>query len=179
MKTSERITQRTITDKIITHKTITYDTITNGAITHDSDKETIKTETNATYLAVQILQEPQFRAVCMEPSVNRIYVDGDLITSVSLEKELQQWKKECTGRSLFLVLPYIIRNREEAYLEYLKSQVLSQKIWDGIMIRNLEGLYWAHEIGWKKKRGGSLQADACLYAWNRRSRVFLKEMVVT
>ena len=179
MKTSERITQRTITDKIIPHKTITYDTITNGAITHDSDKETIKTETNATYLAVQILQEPQFRAVCMEPSVNRIYVDGDLITNVSLEKELQQWKKECTGRSLFLVLPYIIRNREEAYLEYLKSQVLSQKIWDGIMIRNLEGLYWAHEIGWKKKRGGSLQADACLYAWNRRSRVFLKEMGVT
>lgn len=124
-KTNDLIRHKMIAGERITQNTITREMLTYEIITCDTKKEAVKTgPVTPSYLAVQILQERQFREVCSEPSIDRIYVDGDLITNVSLEEELRQWKKERPGRSLFLVLPHIIRDREEAWLEYLKTRVL-------------------------------------------------------
>lgn len=144
-------------------------------------------------LSVQITQAQQLSAACAAWAVDRIYLDGDLLFSgfpaeqvhegepfcsqkEGLFSRLTMWKSEKQGRSLFLVMPCVIRERDEAYLKKVKGELFSAGcIWDGVMIRNLESLYFLQEAGYR----GELMADANLYVWNRRARQFFEQMGVS
>lgn len=133
------------------------------------------------YFAVQIEREDQLAAVCEETEIDRLYFDADLLSG-GRERErreryeklgtiLSDWKAEREERKLFLTLPYIVRLRDAEYLNILKKEILSDSLWDGAMIRNLESLQWLRKAGCDK----AIMADAGIYVWNTRARQFLEE----
>lgn len=126
------------------------------------------------YFAVQIQHRDQLAAVAGQPQIDRIYMDGDLITEEEdgLLSDLALWKEGRRGRSLIFVMPYIIRLRDEAYLERIRGGLLCDgSLWDGVLVRNLESLCWLRGEGY----AGAVIGDANLYVWNRRARDFYEK----
>lgn len=132
------------------------------------------------YLAVQIEREEQLSAVWAETAVNRLYVNADLLFDVHgrcgsydrLVSRLSAWKEESRDKSIFLVFPYILRLRDENYLNALKNEIDCTALWDGVMIRNLESLQWLRETGYQKQ----VMTDSGIYVWNTHAKRFLAQM---
>ncbi len=124
------------------------------------------------YLAVQTEDDAQLAAVLDCEEIDRLYIGGDFVTADMGEEwqaRLVSWKAARPDRSLFLVMPRILRLRDAAYLTITKQVLFSEDtIWDGVLVRNAESLYWLRQAGYT----GAIQADAGLYAWNRRARAF-------
>ena len=142
------------------------------------EKKGSVTEKEDAYLAVQVQQWEQLLAVLKEKSADRIYLDADLLLEDGREallEKLYAWKIEKEERKLFPVMPVIIRLSDEAYLNRLKEKVLSKELWDGILVRNLESLYWLKEQNWNRE----ILADANLYAWNSHAKTFFEEMKIS
>ncbi|WWR14498.1 U32 family peptidase [Lachnospiraceae bacterium JLR.KK008] len=139
--------------------------------------------TTVPYLAVQIQHREQFPAVSELPEINRLYIDGDLFLADAADRgqeafdvRLVDWKAKRPGRTLFLVMPQIVRLRDEAYLETVKGVLsASAAIWDGVLVRNLESLCWLQEENYR----GEIIGDAGLYVWNRRAKAFYEQIGVS
>lgn len=104
--------------------------------------------------------------------VERIYLDGDICDDRSDWQEifhkLNLWKKENMGKKVFIALPYILRKRDNAYLQDI-VKVLDKA--DGCLVRNLEGYAFLQENNYDKPICG----DAGFYQWNRESAEFWAE----
>lgn len=123
------------------------------------------------YMAVQIQKREQLVPILPKKEIGRIYVDADLLSdenSSEVKKQLVAWKNEREGRSIFLVMPVVLRLLDEAYLQRLEKELSFKTLWDGIMIRNLESLFFLKDIEWQ----GEILADANLYTWNRQAKEF-------
>lgn len=144
------------------------------AETGDKDRAAIP------YFSVQLISWEQFEAVYQEQAVNRLYIEADLLLETKegqlceLFNRLAAWKAEKNGRKLMLTMPVIIRLRDEAYLNTVRTY-LENPLWDGVMIRNLEELIFLRDIGCQKE----LAADTGLYAWNGRAKQFWKDMGIS
>lgn len=111
----------------------------------------------------------QIKAVTAHTEIEGIYVSADIFLAQKEEQDrivllLQEYKKPC-----FLAMPPILRKRSYHYLKQLEK-LLSQPLWQGVLVRNLETVEWLREIGYT----GCLIADYSLYAWNREADSFLE-----
>lgn len=93
----------------------------------------------------------------------RIYLDADMCAgSDEWKRLLERIGKEHGHTEVFLVLPHVIRDRDEAFLEGI-FHVLPNA--DGCMVRNMEGYAWLRERGYS----GPVCGDAGVYVWNREN----------
>ncbi|MBD5461171.1 MAG: U32 family peptidase, partial [Lachnospiraceae bacterium] len=98
----------------------------------------------------------------------RIYLDADMCAEPDEWKRLlENAGKEHGHTEVFLVLPHVIRDRDEAFLEGIFSVLPAA---DGCMVRNMEGYAWLREKGYT----GSVCGDAGVYVWNRETVRFWK-----
>lgn len=128
----------------------------------------------------------QLRAVLSWGGCRRIYIDSDLFSES--HAEIMEMAGEQTAGAMpafYLALPYILRERDEAYLRRLAE--LSEQTGDfvrGFLVRSLEGLAWAQgicrerELFQKKNRGGAVYEivpDAGLYCFNADALRFFQD----
>lgn len=66
--------------------------------------------------------------------------------------------------SLYLAMPYIIRERDSGYLQQMK-ELLQSDVFDGVLVRNLEEIEWLRKIGYHK----NTVSDQNLYIWNKEA----------
>ncbi|MCM1236192.1 MAG: U32 family peptidase [Ruminococcus flavefaciens] len=121
----------------------------------------------------------QLWAVC-EYSCDRIYIESDLY--IKEFDQIGQCLKNRTHFAIFLSLPYIIRARDEAYLEQLKL-LLNDRI-QGFLVRNLEEIIWILSLESKEaannetKESKNNWIEECKY--NKTSgRTYAKYEIVT
>lgn len=111
--------------------------------------------------------------------VSRLYVEGDLLVgqekNESIDTQLTELL-ECTHRQgqnpeIFLILPYIIRKRDEWYLKELLIRLGNDHLYSGCMVRSLEGYAWLKENHYS----GKIAADSGFYIWNRETLGYWKD----
>ncbi len=93
----------------------------------------------------------------IEQKIERIYLDYTLLADEKLELP-----KEKTA--FYAVTPFVVRNRNEGFLEMICRAVLDGLI-SGVLIRNLESYaFFEHKLASRQ-----MVLDAGLYLWNRES----------
>lgn len=112
----------------------------------------------------------QLRAAC-DAKLPRIYLDYSLLTEENL-KILKACKESSTEMrwEFFLATPYIVREKDEKYLEKIK-EALFTGLFDGVLIRNPESFSFFYS----QKLSVKMILDAGLYVWNRESLKFWDE----
>lgn len=104
-------------------------------------------------------------------SIERLSLESDLL--VYSYQELRPLLQELSSYGeIYIALPYIIRLRDEAFLERL-SFILQELSVTGLLIRSLSGLSWLQQLHFS----GKVLADSCFYLWNRESIHFWKTML--
>ena len=104
--------------------------------------------------------------------LRRLYVEGDLVlgTHAANAQKLLQSIAEYTEN--YLVLPYIIRKRDEEYLKAILDLLnVPHKFYQGCMVRSLEGYAYLIEKGYQ----GPICSDAGFYIWNQPSLVYWQD----
>lgn len=102
----------------------------------------------------------------------RFYIDGDLFLEKT-EKVLSLCGRLPEYSVLFIVLPYILRLSDEAYMENLYFKTIESGIFQGFLVRSMDGLGFLKE----KNCQLSCRSDAGLYIWNRQAGKELAELV--
>ena len=117
----------------------------------------------------------QLEAVA-EADCRRIYLESDLVLKESerIASFLERQEQGC----YYLALPYILRERDERYLERLEALLREYgKQFSGALVRNLESLSYVRAIA-EKEEGVSwadrIIADAGLYCFNGEAAAFLR-----
>lgn len=114
----------------------------------------------------------QFHAGFWERYPLRLYVDGDLL--------IQDWERTrvlCAdlpaAGGIYVVLPYILRERDRDYLEQLYCRVMESSLFRGFLVRSMDGL------GFVRAKGNSIpcRADVGLYLWNGEAVRELSKML--
>lgn len=120
-------------------------------------------------LTVSVTTLDQLRAVaenCSDSSIFRIYTDSDLFYAEEGTEALQMLKNLYTKTEIFLVLPYIVRFRDHAYMDRIYQVLLSDEnshLFSGCMVRCLEAYQYLRTKGYQ----GKICSDAGFYIWNR------------
>ena len=106
----------------------------------------------------------------------RIYLESDLLLAESdrIASFLERQEQGC----YYLALPYILRERDEGYLERLEKLLReSGKQFSGVLVRNLESLSYVRMLA-EQEKGASFTdriiADAGLYCFNGEAAAFLR-----
>lgn len=126
-----------------------------------------------------LVAAPEQLEAAISCGCERIYIESDLFVRES-EKVLGSLKR---AAACYLALPYILRERDEAYLERLKDALRQTEacgIVQGFLVRSLEGLSFALGLcqDTSQKEGAySLVADAGLYCFNGETAAFLADYV--
>lgn len=131
----------------------------------------------------------QLQAVLSWGGCRRIYIDSDLFleSHAKIMEMAGAVRAQTAGATpaFYLALPYILRERDAAYLRRLAE--LSEQTGDfvcGFLVRSLEGLAWAQRICRereafrKKNRGGAVYEivpDAGLYCFNADALRFFRD----
>ncbi len=131
----------------------------------------------------------QLQAVLSWGGCRRIYIDSDLFfeAHAKIMEMAGAVRAQTAGATpaFYLALPYILRERDTAYLRRLAE--LSEQTEDfvrGFLVRSLEGLAWAQRICRereafrKKNRGGAVYEivpDAGLYCFNADALRFFRD----
>lgn len=126
----------------------------------------------------------QMQAVLSWGGCRRIYVESDLFLS-SCEEIMRQAgasKKRPDDEeepSFYLALPYILRERDSAYLRRLGEALKqAEPFVKGFLVRSLEGLAWARKICGKREKGSPAYQwipDAGLYCFNADALAFFRD----
>lgn len=107
----------------------------------------------------------------------RIYIDSDLY--LAQQEQILRCMRQCAGVEFYLALPYILRKRDEGYLQQLTAAVMSA--WNssgghvtigGFLVRSLEGAAYVKRLG----ADYEIVPDAGLYAFNTESIRFWSQM---
>ncbi len=118
---------------------------------------------------IHVLALTEGQAVsAVKAGVQRLYLDSCLCRE---GRRLSELKALCGERTeLYLALPYIIRMRDEGFLEET-GKLLAGGIFDGVLARSPEELYWITET-FGEKWGKRIVSDAGLYIWNSEAESF-------
>lgn len=100
----------------------------------------------------------------------RIYIEYDLALQESAQQMIRAYRQS-EPCAFYIALPYIYRTPNQHLMDTL-YRLLEGDLFDGCLVRNLEEATYLRE----RKINQQIVADACLYAWNRRSVQFLKEL---
>lgn len=118
-------------------------------------------------LRVSIMTAEQFESLLDCDIVpERIYIPADLFYLKKLDGQECMRQAEEKGMELYVSLPRMIRKRDEAYLDWLKELL---DIFDGILVKSLEGLAFLEQCDYK----GNIVTDHSLYSWNRSALDFM------
>ena len=125
----------------------------------------IKTEEtpnqSTSFLSASVLTIEQSEAVAKTTFFQRIYVDStiynDVISGLTKIPEV------------FCALPYIMREKDESFLNNLKSLLSNNRI-DGFLVRNYEQLQWLKKINCKKE----IILDSNMYCFNKSAKNYWK-----
>lgn len=100
-------------------------------------------------------------------SVSELLVEADLLRNDSLNiiNRLRKIKEQ--GCALRLALPYILRDRDQDFLEKIWQFYQNEKsLFNGFLVRSYDGLGF---LRWKADVQTSVAGDAGLYVWNSRA----------
>lgn len=115
-------------------------------------------------IQVSIDSLEQLKVVLSKQYVNRIFVSDEIAFDeevINLVREYRQDLKEQNQKShICLAMPYIFRER--AMRIYEKYYDALCKSYDGVLIRNWEGMQWLKA----RKYDGEICSDYNLYGWN-------------
>lgn len=136
-------------------------------ITENEHKEIADTEMKKSCLHVLVNTKEQLKAA-QKQHVKRIYLDKLSVDKELLMKLREARKKEKT--EYYLAFPYLVRDKDEERLWHL-YRLLSEDVFDGALVRNLETIGFLKEQGFSKK----MCADSGLYAWNAKACQFLRK----
>lgn len=133
-------------------------------------------------IQVNVQNLEQLWAVCEYPC-DRIYIESDLY--IEEFDRISHYLENRTHFAIFLSLPFVIRARDEAYLEQL-SRLLDDKI-QGFLVRNLEEIEWVISLNAKEGLDGStndytdakygIVTDSGVYCYNTEALRFLRKFV--
>lgn len=127
-----------------------------------------------------VLSMEQFFAVCQNHALAGIYLPVDCLlgadapaaSMVAAWKDcVQEKQRNNPSFACYLVMPYVIRKRDQAYLAQIKP-LLQEPETAGILIRNLESYEWLLEQNINKP----LVTDANLYIWNKDAARFIEKL---
>lgn len=116
------------------------------------------------HIHIAVSTKEQFITAIQYP-IERIYLPADLM--INQELTMQEVKEKNQDCELFLSLPRIIRKKEDTYLERLKTILMDSAV-HGVLVNNLEELYWLSQISFSKKKA----VNHPLYIWNRHALLF-------
>lgn len=162
--------------------------MTGKNVTVNHAKEMIATGKSAVDATVGTCE--QLRAVLEWGGCRRIYVESGLF-SESYE-EILRLSEESAGRpgagimpAFYLAMPYILRERDEAYLRRLEERLeQAGTLVRGVLVRSLEGLGWVRKACRERKGSGEqngglvayeIVPDAGLYCFNAETLGFFED----
>lgn len=128
----------------------------------------------ASACAVSVKNMEQLDVAAEYDFFERLYIDSDLLVCdpqkvISVSRKLKEREKR-----LFIALPYVIRMRDDAFLDKLEKLVKENAdIFSGIQVRGIDGLGYLQNISYN----GDIYADAGLYIWNNRALSELKSYI--
>lgn len=107
----------------------------------------------------------------------RIYIDSDLY--LAQQEQILRCMRQCAGVEFYLALPYILRKRDEGYLQQLTAEVMSARnssgghvTIGGFLVRSLESASYVKRLG----ADYEIVPDAGLYTFNTESIRFWSQM---
>lgn len=114
----------------------------------------------------------QMEVILEEEVIGRIYVDCTMFPRIWEKDSYVEWitKVHATGKEIYLVMPYIFRERTRKQYEAAYNRIFGAG-WDGILIANYESFAFLKEHGYT----GRIMTDYNLYEFNQESRKFWKE----
>lgn len=114
----------------------------------------------------------QMEVILEEEAIGRIYVDCTMFPRIWEKDSYVEWitKVHATGKEIYLVMPYIFRERTRKQYEAAYNRIFGAG-WDGILIANYESFAFLKEHGYT----GRIMTDYNLYEFNQESRKFWKE----
>ena len=118
---------------------------------------------------VSVMSKEQLQMFLFEKTeVERLYIPFDLfyINCITIEEVKQKAYQK--GMEVYASLPRMIRNRDEAYLKAISGMLA---LFDGILVKSMEGLAFLQENQYK----GSVVTDYSVYNWNQSALHFLNK----
>ena len=114
----------------------------------------------------------QMEVILEEEAIGRIYVDCTMFPRIWEKDSYVEWitKVHATGKEIYLVMPYIFRERTRKQYEAAYNRIFGAG-WDDILIANYESFAFLKEHGYT----GRIMTDYNLYEFNQESRKFWKE----
>lgn len=136
-------------------------------------------------ISVTIMRFEQLVSV-LKYDVEKVYIPFDLFYwGIAKIEDIDRIHKK--DILVYIVMPRIIRKKDEEYLDSLKQFLLKGKV-DGILLKNIDSLGYIKSIeddlnsqyislnGTNKEYTSLMvEADYFLYGWNEHSQDFLKE----
>ena len=115
-------------------------------------------------LHISITDKEQLTEVLSMSFCSRIYLPADmLVNKIITQDSLKMSEKQ----EIFLILPRIIRKKDDNYLKILQ-EILNDTCIDGVLVQNLEEVYWLKQIEYCGKKA----LNHTLYSWNKESLSF-------
>lgn len=96
--------------------------------------------------------------------VERLYVDADLCMD---GEWMEKWKDAGEKTAFYLALPYVLRQRDDFYLNRIEA-LLGESVFEGVLMRNLEELQYMKDR-FRKDSAIKIVSDAGLYIWNKEA----------
>ncbi|MCR4685102.1 MAG: U32 family peptidase [Lachnospiraceae bacterium] len=122
------------------------------------------------FLHASVSTMEQADALIHDPNVQILSVPVELFSSDAVLKAYRERIKTAPLK-LFVIFPYICRDRYFQRHAHLITELLSGNEVAGVMIRNYESLYYLKQIAYT----GEVLADLHLYAFNRYARYQLND----
>ncbi len=121
------------------------------------------------FITVLVENMEQLKVCCTSPYVNRIYVEDFMCSH--LQDDKQDIKKHIDlahlkNKQVYFATARIFRN--EAISIYGSTLKYLETVFDGVLVRNLEGFLYLKEKGFEKP----IVADANMYQWNDNAKKF-------
>lgn len=130
------------------------------------ETKTESAESPARDCTVETLE--QLRAVT-EHDCRRIYIDSDLFVHKTCDVE--KIMKAHGELQWYLALPYVIRMRDNGYLNRLRTLLEQDEMLCGFLVRNLESVSYVNSLKALEKQY-QLVTDAGIYCFNRQTTAF-------
>jgi len=128
-----------------------------------------KEEISNPILSVSVMDPKQYE-VALDMPVQNIYIPFDWLYTKKFDiAEIVKNAKE-KSKNIYFSLPRILRNRSQNYYQTVKKMLSNGQI-TGVLVKNIETLYFLKEIDYK----GKIIADHNIYTWNKASKEFILE----
>ena len=116
---------------------------------------------------VSVMTKEQLQTILFgKRAVNRLYIPLDMFYTKNVLVEEVKQKAHERGIEIYASLPRMIRDKDEMYLQSVSDML---DLFDGILVKSMEGLSFLQENHYK----GSVITDHSIYNWNQSALQFL------